>query len=532
MSENKKKFVKKGPDKTNPVTDLAMSFGKLPPQNLEAEEAVLGALMIEKDAINTIIPLLPNSCYFYKEAHVIIFEAILQVYSEKNPTDLLSVTNELRKKTKLDQIGGPYYLVELTQRVSSAANLEFHAMIVSENYMKRELIKLCSNGTRDAYDYGSDVFDLMDSLMSKLLIIQQPTLRKQASSLPDAVRRALIRYDELAKRKEGVMTGVPSGLVALDKITNGWQKSDLIIVAARPGMGKTAMVVTSAVNAVRTFKKRGFLFSLEMSTDQLIDRIISTETEVELRSLRGRPTPDDLLKVHQNIGELLSANLFIDDTPALSITELRAKTHSLISLHGPPDFIMVDYLQLMRGSDNERRNGGNREQEISSISRGLKALAKELSVPIIALSQLSRGVETRGGDKRPQLSDLRESGAIEQDADMVAFLYRPEYYKIEVDEENNSTLGLAEIIIAKHRNGSLETAKVRFVSQLTKFANLHDEWAQPQPRDFAPDHATSAAKTKYREPKEDVKQDVFRQAQPSSLLDMMPMPQSPNKGNL
>jgi len=363
-------------------------------------------------------------------------------------------------------------------------------------------------------------------------------MKRASLSLSTLIREALKRYEELSNRPEGVMTGIPSGLDALDRLTQGWQKSDFIIIAARPGMGKTAKVVTCAINAIKINpKKKGFLASLEMSSAQLIDRIISSETEVELKKLRSRPTSEDLLKVHQKIQHLINDSLYIDDTPALSITDLRAKVLSFCSEHiSEADgeelgFVMVDYLQLMRGSEVDKRGGNNREQEVGSISRGLKALAKELHVPVIALSQLSRGVETRGGDKRPGLADLRESGSIEQDADMVLFLYRPEYYGILVDEENNSTKGTAEIIIAKHRNGSLDTAHVRFVGELTKFANLNDEWAQPVARDFAPDHATSAATVKYREPKEDVKPDVFRQSQPASLLDMIPPPPNANKGS-
>lgn len=527
----KKDFSKK------PETDLAKAYGMVPPQNIEAEESVLGSIMTEADAINVVIPILTPEC-FYKPANRTIFQHCLALFGKREPIDLLSITKELRANSKLEEIGGAFYLVELTQKAGSFTNIEFHARYVQECWIKRELIKIGSHCSKEGFNPGTDVFELMDATMSMLLLLRQPTMKRASLSLSTLIRQALLRYAELSNRPEGVMTGIPSGLDNLDRLTQGWQKSDFIIIAARPGMGKTAMVVTAAINAININpKKKGFLASLEMSSAQLIDRIVSSETEVELKKLRSRPTSHDLIKVHQKIDHLLNDGLYIDDTPALSITDLRAKVLSFVSEHiSEADgeelgFVMVDYLQLMRGSEVDKRGGNNREQEVGSISRGLKALAKELNVPVIALSQLSRATETRGGDKRPGLADLRESGSIEQDADMVLFLYRPEYYGILVDEENNSTKGTAEIIIAKHRNGSLDTAHVRFVGELTKFTNLNDEWAQPVARDFAPDHATSAATVKYREPKEDAKTDVFRQSQPSSLLDMIPPPPNANKGS-
>ena len=471
MEQNPTRFRKQSNvAKTTSVADLAMSFGKIPPQNLEAEEAVLGALMIEKGSMPIVQEILrPES--FYKESHRIIYETILTLDAKGDPVDLLTVTNELRKSSQLDFIGGPFYLVELTQRISSAANLEFHSRIVSENFIKRELIKISSEITRESFDYTSDVFDLLDHAQQQIFQIVDSNLKKKYASIRDILHQA-IQELEIKKNNAGGLTGVPSGFTDLDRITSGWQKSDLVIIAARPGMGKTAFVVSAMRNAAVQFGKAVALFSLEMSSVQLINRLISAEAEIASEKItKGKLEPYEWQQLHERISKLSDAPIYIDDTPALSIMELRAKCRQLKAQYDI-QMIIVDYLQLMRGSDVGKGSGGNREQEIANISRNLKGLAKELSVPVIALSQLSRATEQRGGDKRPMLSDLRESGSIEQDADMVLFLYRPEYYGIEVDEENNSTKGVGEVIIAKHRNGSLDTVKLRFIGQFTKFADL------------------------------------------------------------
>lgn len=808
---------KQGVSKTTSVTDLAMSFGKLPPQNLEAEEAVLGALMIEKGSMPIVQEILrPES--FYKEAHRIIYETIITLDGRGDPVDLLTVTNELRKVSKLDFIGGPYYLVELTQRVSSAANLEYHSRIVSESYIKRELIKISSEITRDSFDYTTDVFDLLDHAQQQIFQIVDANLKKKYASIRDIMHQA-IQELELKKNNAGGLTGVPSGFTDLDRVTSGWQKSDLVIIAARPGMGKclgkgtkvvmydgslrnvedvkegellmgddstprkvlslargkeqmywvrqnkgidyrvneshilslkrsrnegtkihgevlnisvldylsksekfqnnfkgykvavdfeeqdlplepyflglwlgdgrkddpritntdkevvvgleeyadrlglavssyspegkapmytitsgyfgskeftikdelrklnllnnkhiphsylanskenrlellaglidsdghydadvngmeitqkneelakhikflsdslgfrtsitpkkaqiasigyesivfrvrifgnleiiptrierkkarkklgsldwrmtgiqlekdvvdnyygfeidgnklflledmtvthnTAFVVSAMRNAAVQFGKAVALFSLEMSSVQLINRLISAEAELASEKItKGQLEPYEWERLHERISKLSDAPIYVDDTPALSIMELRAKCRQLKTQYDI-QLVIVDYLQLMRGSDAGKGGMTNREQEIGMISRGLKGIAKELSVPVIALSQLSRATETRGGDKRPMLSDLRESGSIEQDADMVMFLYRPEYYGIEVDEDNNPTKGTGEVIIAKHRNGSLDTVKLRFIGQFTKFADLDGGYGEP-----------------------------------------------------
>jgi len=460
--------------KTNSISDLATSLGKLPPQNLEAEEAVLGALMIEKGSMPIVQEILrPES--FYKEAHRIIYEIILTLDERGDPVDLLTVTNELRKTTQLDFVGGPYYLVELTQRVSSAANLEFHARIVSESFIKRELIKISSEITRDSFDYTTDVFDLLDHAQQQIFQIVDSNLKKKYANIRDIIHQALQEL-EIKKNNDSGLTGVPTGFTALDRVTSGFQKSDLIIIAARPGMGKTAFIVSAMRNAAVDHNKPVAMFSLEMSSVQLINRLISAEAEIESeRIMKGKLENYEWARMHERIAKLTSAKIYIDDTPALSIMELRAKSRQLKSQYDI-QMIIIDYMQLMRGSDIGK-GMTNREQEIATISRGLKGLAKELNIPVIALSQLSRATETRGGDKRPQLSDLRESGSIEQDADMVMFLYRPEYYHIDEDEAGNSTRGIGEVIVAKHRNGSLDTVKLRFVGQFTKFMDLETDFS-------------------------------------------------------
>jgi replicative DNA helicase len=472
MEQNASRTNRRTGTKSN-ISDLALSMGKLPPQNLEAEEAVLGALMIEKASISLVQDILrPES--FYKEAHRIIYDTILSLDSKGDPIDLLTVTNELRKNVQLEFVGGPYYLVELTQRVSSSANLEYHARIVSENFIKRELIKISSEITRDSFDYTTDVFDLLDHAQQQIFQIVDSNLKKKYASVRDILKEA-IRELESKRDNDGGLTGIPTGFSDLDRMTSGFQKSDLIIIAARPGMGKTAFMVSAMRNAAVQFGKPVAMFSLEMSSVQLINRLISAEAELMSDKItKGKLEPFEWQRLHERISNLSSAPIFIDDTPALSIMELRAKSRQLKSQYDI-QMIIIDYMQLMRGSD-PGKGGTNREQEIATISRGLKGLAKELNIPVIALSQLSRATETRGGDKRPMLSDLRESGSIEQDADMVMFLYRPEYYGILEDEEKNSTKGIGEVIIAKHRNGSLDTIKLRFIGQFTKFADLENDF--------------------------------------------------------
>jgi replicative DNA helicase len=462
---NNPRITRKKPTFENPGNFL----GKIPPQAVDLEEAVLGALMLEKDALTNVIDILKVES-FYKEAHKVIFQAILDLFAESQPIDLLTVTTQLRKNGALEVAGGAFYITELTSKVASASNIEYHARIITEQAIKRELIKISSEIQKDAFEETTDVFELLDKMEQNLFEISEKNIRKNYSDMRSIMREAIIELEQRKNQKDG-LTGVPSGFTALDRVTSGWQKSDLVIIAARPAMGKTAFVLSVLRNAAVDHNKPVAIFSLEMSAVQLVNRLISSEAELSSEKIKkGTLADHEWAQLVHKTAKLSKAPLFVDDTPALSILELRAKCRKLKAQHDI-QMVVIDYLQLMSG-DTKGGGGGNREQEIASISRALKKIAKELSIPVIALSQLSRAVETRGGDKRPQLSDLRESGAIEQDADMVMFLYRPEYYGITEDEGGGSTAGVGEVIIAKHRNGSLENVKLRFIGQYTKFTDL------------------------------------------------------------
>lgn len=445
------------------------SMGKVPPQAVDLEEAVLGALMLEKDALTNVIDILKVES-FYKDAHQVIFRAILDLFTESQPIDLLTVTAQLRRNGTLEVAGGAFYVTELTSKVASAANIEYHARIITEQAIKRELISIASDIQKDAFEDTTDVFELLDKMEQSLFEISEKNIRKNYADMKSIMREAFAELESKKHQKDG-LTGVPSGFTALDRVTSGWQKADLVIIAARPAMGKTAFVLSVLRNAAVDHNKPVAIFSLEMSSVQMVNRLISSEAELDSEKIKkGSLAEHEWAQLVHKTAKLSKAPLFIDDTPALSILELRAKARKLKAQHDI-QMIVIDYLQLMSG-DSKSSGGGNREQEIASISRALKKIAKELMIPVIALSQLSRAVETRGGDKRPQLSDLRESGAIEQDADMVMFLYRPEYYGITEDEEHNSTQGVGEVIIAKHRNGSLDTVKLRFIGRFTRFTDL------------------------------------------------------------
>ena len=443
----------------------AIPGAKIQPQAKDLEEVVLGAMMVEKSAVNAVIDVLqPES--FYVEAYGEVFRAIQTLFNNSEPIDLLTVTEQLRKDGKLDMLGGSHRVASLTSRVASSANVEFHARIIAQKHIQRELIRVSNAIIEKAYDETSDVFDLLDEAESKLFEVAEGNIRKSYESMSTVMRQALDDIEAARNNEDGV-SGVPSGFHDLDKITGGWQRSDMIVLAARPGMGKTAFVLSMARNMAVDHDIPVAVFSLEMSAVQLVQRLISSETEINSDKFRkGNLEEHEYQQLHSRCGKLSKAPLFIDDTPGLNIFELRAKCRRLKAQHGI-DMVIIDYLQLMSaGSDK-----GNREQEISSISRSIKGIAKELDVPIIALSQLSRNVETRGGDKRPLLSDLRESGAIEQDADIVAFIYRAEYYGITEHPDGIDTAGLGELILAKHRHGALDTIKMKFVKNLAKFAN-------------------------------------------------------------
>ena len=446
-------------------------FGKVQPQALELEEAVLGALMLDREALPTVMDILrPHS--FYLEAHQTIYRAIIGLFERSEPVDLLTVTNALKKSGEIEKIGGAYYIVELTNRVASAANIEYHARIIAEKQILRELISVSTKTIRDAYDETTDVFDLLDNTEKGLFAVTQNNLSRTIESMGTLSTRVLKNIEELSKKQDG-LTGVPSGFTDLDRLTSGWQPSDLIILAARPGMGKTSFVLATALNAAKDFQKPVALFSLEMANTQLVQRMVSMEAAIPGPKLRsGKLEPHEWQQLQSAIERLNDVRVFIDDTPGINIFELRAKCRRLKMQHDI-QMIIIDYLQLMTGGGENNRNS-NREQEISGISRALKGLAKELNVPVIALSQLSRAVETRGGSKRPLLSDLRESGAIEQDADIVSFIYRPEYYGLEEDENGMSLKGVAEVIIAKHRNGATDTVRLKWTGEFAQFSNMDD----------------------------------------------------------
>lgn len=465
-------FKNINPIKVEKTTIINLEKGKLPPQAIDLEEAVLGAMMIDRKGVDEVIDILHPEA-FYKDAHRYIFEAIIQLFTETQPIDLLTVSAQLKKIGKLDLVGGDFYLIQLTQKITSSAHIEYHSRIILQKFIQRSLIKVSSEIIEDSYDETTDVFDLLDKAESKLYEITQGNIKRSSETAQSLVVQAKKRIEEIAN-KEG-LSGIPTGFHKLDQVTSGWQPSDLVIIAARPGMGKTAFVLSMARNMAIQFHQPVAIFSLEMSSVQLITRLISSETGLSSEKLRtGKLEKHEWEQLSVKVKDLEKAPLYIDDTPSLSIFDLRAKARRLSSQHGVR-LIIVDYLQLMTAG-NSSKGGGNREQEISTISRNLKALAKELSVPVIALSQLSRAVETRGSSKRPLLSDLRESGAIEQDADIVSFIYRPEYYKIDEwdDEEQSPTQGQAEFIIAKHRNGSLENIRLKFEGHLGKFDNLDD----------------------------------------------------------
>ncbi|MFT4567987.1 MAG: replicative DNA helicase [Saprospiraceae bacterium] len=442
----------------------ALLYGRVMPQVLELEEGVLGAVLVDRDGLPSVIEILRKES-FYKEAHAIIYETMLELFEKSQPIDLLTVHEALKKKKQLELVGGVNYLLDLTNKVASSANIEFHARIVAQKYIQRELIRVSTVTIKDAYSDEKDVFELLDIAEQNLYEITDTNLNTGYEKLSALAIKTRREIEEVGAKEEG-LTGVPTGFDDLDAITSGWQKSDLIIIAARPGMGKTAFTLSLAANAAKAGKGVA-IFSLEMANTQLVQRLIAMDASINSHKLRnGKLTPVEWEQLNRTVDNMAETPIYIDDTPAINIFELRAKCRRL-KQNNDIELIVIDYLQLMTAAPNQSK--GNREQEISSISRALKGLAKELSVPVIALSQLSRAVETRGGSKRPVLSDLRESGAIEQDADIVTFIYRPGYY--EMEEDFDTPKDLAEIIIAKHRNGGLDTVELRFIPHFVRFEN-------------------------------------------------------------
>ncbi len=444
--------------------------GKIQPQAIELEMSIIGAILIDNEALSDSIDILKTE-YFYKSEHQYIYEAIANLFRDSHPIDILTVTEELKRIGSLKKAGGISYISELTTKVSSSANTEYHARIIAEKFIQRKLINISSGIIEESLDDTIDVFETLNKAEQELFNVTEGTLRKNYDTMGHLINIALKNIENL-KNKEDGLSGVPSGFGRLDKITSGWQKSDLVIVAARPGMGKTAFALSMARNIAITQEIGIAIFSLEMSSEQLVNRLISSESEINAGKLRkGELADHEWVQLHSKIKGLSQAPIFIDDTPAISVFEVRAKARRLVKKHGIK-MIIIDYLQLMTAGGK----GGNREQEISTISRSLKGIAKELNIPVIALSQVNRSLEQRSGigSKRPMLSDLRESGAIEQDADIVTFIYRPEYYKIQEWEDGDNCLGQAEIIIAKHRNGGLGDIRLKFQAEYAKFSDINE----------------------------------------------------------
>ena len=454
MRDNKKKYPQ-----TIMVRDITESLGKLPPQSLDVEESVLGAVMLERRAIKEIGDFLHPE-HFYSEQHKEIFQAIVELFRNERPIDMRTVIDLLRKNGKIELVGGAYYIAELTSKVSSAANVEYHARIIIEKWLKRETIMIASKMHQEAYEDTSDPFELLEESSRSILKITPVNTRNISDA--KSILQATIANMQAKKGNNGVV-GVPSGYYSHDRVTFGWQKANLIIIAARPSMGKTAWVLNIILNAVIKFAVPVAFFSLEMSKIQLGERVNAILSEIELEKIiKGELDEFEWRRIMEATAEFARSPLYIDDSAALSIFDMKARAKRMKEEYGI-QMIVVDYLQLMKGDKD-----GNREQEISSISRGLKELSKDLDVPVIALSQLSRSVETRGGDKRPMLSDLRESGSIEQDADVVEFLYRPAYYGIMTDQEGNGLENVMEVIIAKNRQGALDNIVLKFIGKYTK----------------------------------------------------------------
>ncbi len=453
-------------------------MGKLPPQSIELEESVLGALMIDKDAYITVSDILRPET-FYKEQHQRIYEAIVSLSQQEQPIDILSVTEKLKSLGTLEEAGGVLYLSDLTRRVASAAHLSYHAQLIAQKATAREMIHMAVKIEEMAYDETQDVEELMGMAESEIFAISQRNQKRDVKKIDDIIAEAFERMHK-ASQNDSNISGIPSGFTELDKITSGWQKSDLIIIAARPAMGKTAFVLSMAKNIAVNYHRPVALFSLEMSRVQLVNRLIMNVCEIEGDKIKnGRLSKAEWNQLEHKVNDLYGAPIYIDDTPALSVFELRSKARKLVS-EQHVEMIIIDYLQLMNA---QGMNFGSREQEVSIISRNLKALAKELDIPIIALSQLNRGVEARSGleGKKPQLSDLRESGAIEQDADMVCFIHRPEYYHIYNDEKGLKDLrGLGQIIVAKHRNGAVDEIWLRFRHKFAKFQNENESYDESE----------------------------------------------------
>ena len=479
MADNRTNSPRTTRRKNNTATAPAVGeYGHLQPQALELEEAVLGALLVERDAYSQVSDILkPES--FYEHRHQVLYRAITTLALQQKPVDILTVTEQLRTTGELEDAGGPFYITQLSGKMVSSAHIEYHARIIAQKHLARELITYTSLIQTKAFDETQDVDDLMQEAEGKLFALSQQNMKKDYTQIDPVIEEAYELLRKAAARTDG-LSGLESGFHKLDKMTSGWQNSDLIIIAARPAMGKTAFVLSMARNIAVNNRVPVAMFSLEMSNVQLVNRMIVNVCEIPGEKIKsGQLAPYEWSQLDYKLRDLQGAPLYVDDTPSLSVFELRTKARRLVREHGVK-IIIIDYLQLMNASG---MSYGSRQEEVSTISRSLKGLAKELNIPIIALSQLNRGVEQREGNegKRPQLSDLRESGAIEQDADMVCFIHRPEYYKIYQDDKGRDLRGMAEIIIAKHRNGAVGDVLLRFRGEYARFQNPEDENTVPMP---------------------------------------------------
>ena len=454
------------------------TYGHMPPQALDVERAVLGALMVDKDAFTVVSELLQPET-FYESRHQKIYSAIQALNVHEEPVDIMTVAQQLGKDGTLEEVGGPAYVVDLSAQVASSAHIEYHAKILKQKFLARQLIHFASVIENDAFDETVDVDDLMQRAETSLYELSQKNMIQDYQHI-DPILQEAHRILMKASQNTGGLTGVPTGYHKLDDMTSGWQPSDLVIIAGRPAMGKTSFALSLLKNVAVDYQQPVAFFSLEMNSVQLVNRLISNVCEIPgTKILNGQLTPDEWERFDTNIRKLEGAPVYIDDTPGLSVFELRTKARRLAREH-QIKLLMIDYLQLMNANG---MRFGSRQEEVSHISRSLKGLAKELNIPVIALSQLNRTVENRDGPdgKKPQLSDLRESGAIEQDADMVLFVHRPEYYRILTDDKGNDLRGKAEIIIAKHRKGATGDVLLKFMGEYTRFANPEDEGAAPSP---------------------------------------------------
>ena len=447
------------------------SYAHLQPQALEVERAVLGALMNDRDAYAVVCEILsPES--FYEQRNQLIYSAIRDLSLAEKPVDVLTVTDELERQGSLDKVGGAIYIADLSNKVASSANIEYHARIIAHKFLARQLISFASEIETKAFDGSMDIDDLMQEAEGSLFELSRRNMKKDYTQIDPVISNAVEVIQKAAANKDG-LTGVPTGYHKLDNITSGWQASDLVIIAGRPAMGKTSFALSMAKNIAADYKVPMAFFSLEMSNVQLVNRLISNCCEIQgSKILNGQLKPDEWERLDKRLNNLIGSPLYVDDTPGLSVFELRTKARRLVRDHGVK-IIMIDYLQLMNANG---MRFSSRQEEVSTISRSLKQIAKELDIPILALSQLNRGVESREGleGKRPQLSDLRESGAIAQDADMVLFVHRPEYYHIYQDENGRDLHGMAQIIIAKHRKGATGDVLLNFRGEFTRFENPED----------------------------------------------------------